>query len=114
MNTLPEKNKLVRGALLSSILEIDKLYEGELDNQKANQLLDASEKLHENLVTVMKNQLIGTSDELIEALTSLNSLTTYCKQAQQDLEKVLLVINKVTDTLDKVSKVVSKAADVLS
>lgn len=114
MSSLPEKNKLVRGALLSSILELDKLYEVELNNAKANKLLDASAKLHDLLVTAMKHQLVGTSDDFVEALISLNTLTTDCKQAQQDLEKVVLVINKVSNTIDKVTKVVSKAATLLA
>ncbi len=37
MSTLPGKNKLVREALLRSIKELDKLYEVELDDVKANQ-----------------------------------------------------------------------------
>ena len=114
MAELPETNRRLKADILSTILELDKRSELEMNDPLALNLNNASAELHLRLAHIIQNQLSGTSAEFDAALQSLSRLAQRCNDKADSLDNTTEVLGSITDALDKVNKLAKKAAKLMS
>ena len=107
-------NETIRGNLVNAINEMTRLLEVCNDENEKFELRIKIRELFQRLDRVIVATLDSGTPEFAEAVESLKSLTAKAIEAKNDLEKVADTINKASEAIGKVEKLVKNVVGVLA